>query len=328
MGSRINSRHSAPSVLILYDRPEEFLPHLCARFPAVKFRECRSYEQLASALAEVKPEIILGYKFEPRPFPRGEILSCEGLRWLSLASAGVDHVAPWDDTKLIVTSGAGVAAVEMGHYALAAILGMFHGFPQLFADQVVRRWNCRLNRSARNATVGLVGLGRSGKQIARMARAVGLKVVACRMRSEPCEYVDAIYPTSELYRMLGAVDVTVVCVALTPLTRDLFGHSAFAAMKPGSYFINMARGAIVQEEALIDALVTGQLAAAVIDVARTEPLPPSSPLWNAPNLLITPHSSGDYEGWARDAALMFADNLERWLTNSPLENRVLSDRGY
>lgn len=318
----------APRVLIFYDRPEEFLPQFRVRFPSLKFSVCRSYAGVAGSLAEVRPQIILAYNFEPGPFPRGEILASEGLLWLSSTSAGIDHVAPWDDTKLIVTGGAAVAATQMAHYALAAILGMFHGFPQAFADQVARRWNYRLNRSTRNATVGLVGAGRSGRQIARVARAVGLKVVACRVRSDPCEDVDAIYPASELHRMLRAVDATVVCAALTPSTKDLFGPAAFAAMKPGSYFINIARGAIVQEEALIDALARGHLAAAVIDVARTEPLPPSSPLWSAPNLLITPHSSGDYDGWAKDEALMFADNLERWLANAPLQNRVRSDRGY
>ena len=318
----------AARVLIFYDRPEEFLAQLRARFPSVKFSVCRSYAGVAGSLAEVRPQIILAYKFEPGTFPRGEILAAQGLQWLSSTSAGIDHVAPWDDSKLIVTCGAAVAATQMAHYALAAILGMFHGFPQAFAGQVARRWNYRVNRSTRNAVVGLVGLGRSGRQIARLARAVGLKVVACRVRSDPCEDVDAIYPAGELHRMLGAVDATVVCAALTPSTKDLFGPAAFAAMKPGSYFINIARGTIVQEEALIDALARGHLAAAVIDVARTEPLPPSSPLWSAPNLLITPHSSGDYDGWARDEALMFADNLERWLANAPLQNRVRSDRGY
>jgi phosphoglycerate dehydrogenase-like enzyme len=99
-------------------------------------------------------------------------------------------------------------------------------------------------------------------------------------------------------------------------------------MRPGSYFVNMGRGDIVLDDALIDALVKGHLAGAVIDVARTEPLPKSSPLWNTPNLLITPHTSSEYEGWSRDAALMFADNLERWLMNKPLESRVYADRGY
>ncbi len=128
--------------------------------------------------------------------------------------------------------------------------------------------------------------------------------------------------------MLSEVDVTVVCTALTPATRDLFDASAFAAMRSGSYFINVARGGIVVEEALVGALRSGQLAGAVIDVARTEPLPSGSPLWDAPNLLITPHTSSEYDGWVARAAAMFADNLQRWLNGKELLNRVYSHRGY
>ena len=324
----LTGARAVPSVLIFYDRAEEFLPRLAARFPAVRFSVCHSFEKLPAALAASEPQVILAYKFESKPFPRAAILSCKSLRWLSVAFAGMDVMVPWDDERIIVTNASGVAAIEMGHYALAAILGLFHSFPAFFAMQAAKSWNYRLIRSARNATVGIVGLGHSGREIARMARAVGLRVVACRMTAEPSQNVDAVYPITELHQMLGAVDVTVVCAPLTPLTRDLFGQSAFAAMKPGSYFINIARGLMVQEEALIDALVSGHLAGAVIDVARVEPLPASSPLWTAPNLLITPHTSSEYEGWQSDAALMFAENLERWLTSRPLENRVHSERGY
>jgi len=128
--------------------------------------------------------------------------------------------------------------------------------------------------------------------------------------------------------MLAEVDVAVVCAALTPATRDLMDAKAFASMRKGSYFINVARGAIVVEDALIDTLRSGHLAGAVIDVARTEPLPSDSALWDAPNLLITPHTSSEYEGWVARAAEMFADNLERWLEGKALLNRVYSRRGY
>src|SRR5258708_3633953 len=109
-------RRSEPRTLIFYNRPEEFLPELSRRFPRVRFHVCRSYRQLSSALIEAKPEVILAYKFEPKPFPRRQILSWKGMRWLSVAFAGVDHIVPWDDGKLIVTNASGVAATEMAHY--------------------------------------------------------------------------------------------------------------------------------------------------------------------------------------------------------------------
>ncbi len=320
--------NSSPRVLIFYDRPEEFLADFKARFPKVEFSVCLSYDQLAASLERVKPDIVLAYKFEPKPFPRDAILACSSVKWLSVAFAGIDHIIPWDETRLVVTNAAGVAAAEMAQYALAAIFGLFQGMPGFYRDQALKKWNYRLVKSARGATVGLVGLGHAGREIARMCNAVGLKVVACRARPEPSDVVSDIYPFDRIKDMLAVSDVAVVCAALTPTTTNLFDAHQFAAMKPGSYFINLARGQIVVEEALIAALNSGHLAGAVIDVTRVEPLPEDNPLWMAPNLLITPHTSSEYDGWLRDAAMMFADNLERWLSSKPLLNRVSSERGY
>ena len=328
MASHHLSRRAAPRVLIFFDHPEVFLPRLTARFPDVAFSACTSYAKLPAALAQNTPQVVFAFKFEPKPFPRTELLARKDLEWLSVAFAGIDGVVPWNEEKLVVTNASGVAATEMGHYVIAAALGCFQGFPASFANQARRTWQYRVNRSARGATLGIVGLGRSGREIARMARAVGLRVVACRTRAEPAADVETVYPTEQLHVMLRAVDVTVVCAPLTASTQDLFDQAAFAAMKPGSYFINIARGAIVKEQPLIEALVSGHLAGAVLDVVRTEPLPGSSPLWDTPNLLITPHSSSEYDGWVGEAATMFADNLERWIAGTPLENRVRSGRGY
>lgn len=312
----MNSRTAENTrVLIFYDRPEEFYDEIALRFPSVTLSTCQAYDQLSERLQEVRPNVVLAYKFEPKAFPRTELVNCPTIEWLSVAFAGVDHVAPWDEDKLVVTSAAGVAAPEMGQYALAAIFSLFQGIPQFYRDQHSRRWCYRLVRSARGATVGLVGFGHAGKEIARLCKAVGLRVIVCRASPQPSDLADEVYGFRDLNRMLSRCDVALVCAALTSETCDLFDKSRFAAMKPNSYFINMARGAIVQEDALIQALESGHLSGAVLDVTRTEPLPQESPLWNAPNILITPHTSSEYVGWFRDAALLFADNLDRWLKN-------------
>ena len=228
----------------------------------------------------------------------------------------------------MVTNASGVAADEMAQYVLAAIFGLYQRFPYFARRQAERVWDYQLIRSATGARVGLVGLGHTGEAVAKLCRAAGLSVVACRASPAPSDKVDRVYAPSELHTMLAEVDVAVVCAALTPSTRDLFDAKAFAAMRKGSYFINVARGAIVMEDALISALRSGHLAGAVIDVTRTEPLPSDSPLWDAPNLLITPHTSSEYAGWIPRAANMFADNLERWRAGGELLNRVYSHRGY
>jgi phosphoglycerate dehydrogenase-like enzyme len=321
-------RQIDPRILVFYNKPEEFLPQLVARFPAAQFSTCTRYDDLPRALEHSKPQIILASKFEPKPFPRVPILSCPSLQWLSVAFAGVDHVVPWDDNKIAVTNASGVAAEEMAQYVLGAIFGLFQRFPYFARRQFEKRWDYQLIRSARGATVGLVGLGHTGEAIARLCRAVGLKVVACRSTGKPSLHVDQVYPAAQLHDMLSVVDVIVVCAALTPATLDLMNRDAFSAMKAGSYFINVARGAIVDEDALIETLSSGHLGGAVLDVTRVEPLPNNSPLWDVPNLLITPHTSSEYDGWVANAADMFADNLERWVAGQPLNNSVYSNRGY
>lgn len=316
-----------PKVLIFYDRPED-LPDLQKRFPNVRFSTCVRYDDLPIALAEISPDIAFACKFEPKPFPREHFVNHPTLRWLSIGFAGIDHVVPWDEDRLTVTNASGVAAEEMAQYALGAIFGLYQRFPFFAKRQAEKHWDYQLIRSARGAKIGLVGLGHTGKAIAQICKSVGLSVVACRSTGASDACVEKVYPASELNQMLREVDVTIVCAALTPATRDMFDSNAFATMRAGSFFINLSRGSVVVEKALIDALSSGHLAGAVIDVTRTEPLPPSDPLWEAPNLLITPHTSSEFINWQAKAAEMFADNLDRWLAGRELHNRVYSKRGY
>ena len=319
---------TVPRVLVFSDEPEHYTKPLMARLPNLVLDVCVSYDELPAKLEAFKPTVILGCKFEPKPWPRAALLNCPDLQWLSVTAAGVEHVAPWDDKALTVTNFSGIAATEMAHYVLAGIFGLHQGFAHFFKKQQTKHWDYRLVRSSRDVKIGLVGLGHTGEAIARMARALGLSVVACRSSDTPSSLVDKVYGPDQLHDMLGAVDVTVVCAALTTATQDMFNVAAFAAMNPGSYFINVARGKLVVEDALIAALYSGHLAGALIDVARKEPLPASDPLWDTPNLLITPHTCSDFIGWEAEAASLFADNLERFIAGQPLQNQVYSWRGY
>ena len=318
----------APRVLIFSDEPQHYTVPLIARFPGLSLDVCEHYDDLQASLDAVKPTVILGCKFEAKPWPRATLLGCPSLKWLSVTAAGVEHVTPWDDEKLKVTNFSGIAATEMAHYVLAGIFGLHQGFAHFFKQQQTKHWDYRLIRSSRHIKIGLVGLGHTGEAIARMARALGLSVVACRSSDTPSPLVDKVYGPDQLHDMLGTVDVTVVCAALTPTTLDMIDAAAIAAMKPGSYFINVSRGKLVVEEALIAALNSGHLAGALIDVARKEPLPASDPLWDAPNLLITPHTCSDFIGWEAEAATLFADNLACFIAGEPLQNQVHSWRGY
>jgi phosphoglycerate dehydrogenase-like enzyme len=319
---------SPPRVLIFSDESDHYVPKLQQRFPEVAVAACNRYADLELSLAQFKPTVALGCKFEKTLWPRDTFFASPSLQWLSVTAAGIEHVAPWDETKVTVTNFSGIAATEIAQYVLAAIFGLHQGFAHFFAQQARKNWDYQLIRQARGITVGLVGLGHSGIEIAKHCRAVGLKVVAYRSSAEPSEAVDRVYSGDEFHEMLGAVDVTVACAALTPKTSNMFDAAAFAAMKPASYFINVGRGKLVVEADLIAALLSGHLAAAQIDVAHKEPLPADDPLWDAPNLLITPHSCSDFIGWEAVAADLFADNLQRWINGEPLINQVYASRGY
>jgi phosphoglycerate dehydrogenase-like enzyme len=323
----MSTRH-ATSVLIFYDKPQELLPALQQRFTHVRFSTCTRYKDLDETLAREMPNIAFACKFEPQAFPRQAFVNCASLKWLSVGFAGVDHVVPWDDEKLAVTNASGVAAQEMAEYTVAAIFGLFQRFPYFAKKQAEKCWDYQMIRSTAGSCVGLIGVGKSGAAIAKICKALGFKTLAYRSHQQPTANVDHVYAADSLYEMLAQCDVVVVCAALTPDTRSLIDSQAINAMKRGAYLINISRGAIVDEPALISALESGQLGGAVVDVACTEPLPKSDPLWDAPNLFITPHTSSEYQGWQAKAADMFAENLVRWEKDEPLLNRVFSKRGY
>ena len=320
--------NKSQKILIFHNKPQEFLPELQQRFPLAEFSTCCRYQDISETLTRVQPEITFACKFEPKPFPREVLLQCTSLKWLSVGFAGVDHVVPWDDEKITVTNVSGVAAQEMAQYAIAAIFGLFQRFPYFAKKLAARCWDFQPTRSATGACIGLIGFGHTGAAVAKMCSVLGLRTLTYRNRREPSPYVEQVYTGTDLNEMLAQCDVVVVCAALTPATEGLINANAIGSMKKGSFLINIARGPIIDEAAMISALKSGQLGGAVIDVACTEPLPTTDPLWDAPNLMITPHTSSEFEGWHARAATLFADNLERWQLKEPLLNRVLSDKGY
>ncbi|HEX6119087.1 MAG TPA: D-2-hydroxyacid dehydrogenase, partial [Dongiaceae bacterium] len=167
-----------------------------------------------------------------------------------------------------------------------------------------------------------------GQAIAKLAKALGMQVVGVRAHPRPTANVDRVEPIERLHDLLRLADYVAICLPLTPATRGLIDGAAFQALKPGAILVDISRGAIVREAALIDALKDGHLAGAVLDVFEVEPLPPDHPLWAMENVIVTPHCSSVYDGWERRAIEMFCDNLDRWLAGAPLENVVDPGMGY
>lgn len=272
------------------------------------------------------------------------------LKWLQTHSAGIDNLltTPVWRSDITITSMNGVHAVTISEYALALMLAFNYKIPTMvhFQDKAEwpqGRWDIFARPELRGSTLGIVGYGAIGRELGRQAQALGMRVLAANrsgqrwalsnysmpdLGDEQAVIPEKIYPTDQLADMLPECDYVVLLAPLTPETRHLFNAKLFAGMKPSAIFINLARGGLVDEPALINALQQNQIGGAGLDVFEEEPLPPDSPLWKFKNIIISPHISGfsfKYDDRAND---IFAENLRRYVNNQPLLNLVERERGY
>jgi D-2-hydroxyacid dehydrogenase (NADP+) len=250
------------------------------------------------------------------------------LKWLHVFNAGVDHPIYTEMLKrgVRLTTSSGATAGPIAQTAIMGLLALARGFPRWLVAQRSRQWNPeRKNppRDLRGQTAIVLGLGNIGTEIARLARVLGLKVIGVRRGPRRAEDpVDELHPPAALPGLLPRCDWLVIACPLTPETRGFVDARMIAALPRGARIINVARGEIVVEQALIAALESGHLAGAYLDVFETEPLPPDSPLWNLPNVLITPHDSAAAAGNDERVLAIFLDNLGRWQRGDPLLNEV------
>lgn len=261
------------------------------------------------------------------------------LVWVHSATAGVERVLPAARARdLAITNARGVFSEPIAEYVLMMILAIIRRLPQLLELQRERTWQPLLATEMRDVTVGIVGLGSIGRAVAARALSFGSRVVAMRRQAgDPAALattdpdlagIESILGRDQLPELLAVSDMVVLTLPLTPDTRDLFDAATLAHMKPGSWLINVARGGLVDERDLLRALATGPMAGAVLDAFREEPVPPQSPLYGVPNLIITPHTSWT-SGRVLDRSIeLFRDNLLRWIAGQPLLNTVDVAKGY
>jgi phosphoglycerate dehydrogenase-like enzyme len=250
-----------------------------------------------------------------------------GLRWVQGMGAGVSQLASAGlaDAGIRLTTAAGVNAVSISEFVIARLLQMWKRLPEIDAEAARHRWQPTYGREIAGLTLGVAGLGAIGREVARRGRALGLSVLAQRRSARPGDSdpdVDELFGLGGLPELLRRSDAVVAAMPETADTVDLFDAKMFAEMRPGALFVNVGRGSAVVEPALIEALQSGHLGGAAIDVARAEPLPADSPLWQAPNLLISPHSATAPQRFWSNLHELFRDNLERYLRGEPLRNEV------
>ncbi len=305
-------------------------------------------DELSSRLATVAPDVTmvsLTRKGELSDSPQGaeilvppwllpeavllRLLALPSLRWVHTVSVGVDHLIDRLPPHVILTNARGVFDRPIAEMVMTYILMIVKRMPAFLRQQEAKVWRSRKLREAEGLTVGLVGLGHIGQRVAQMAKALGMRVWAVRRHPTGDEaHVDLCLPAEQLDRLCAASDFVVITVPLTEETYKMIGEAQFQAMPATSWLINVARGAVVDEEALIRALRGGWIGGAALDVFEEEPLPQSSPLWEMENVIITPHNSWSTPRLAEREVTIFLENLRRYRAGEPLLNLVDRQRGY
>ncbi len=273
-------------------------------------------------------EIVYGLRL-----PRDLIVRAPKLKWVQVMSAGVDRFLDSDFRRspVILTNVSGIHATPISEFVMEQMLMFAKNAPFCFEQKQKKHWQHYAPSVLRGKTVGIVGLGNIGKEVARLSQAFGMRVVATRRstpRTQRARNVDLMLPRQELPRLLADSDYVVITLPYTHETHNLFGETELRAMKPSAYLINIGRGGIVDEDVLVRALSENWIAGAGLDVFATEPLPPESKLWELPNLLFSPHVSGDMEDYIGHATEVFCKNLKRYLEGKRLFNMVDKQRGY
>ncbi len=248
------------------------------------------------------------------------------LRWLQGFGAGVEQFARAGVSRdrAVVTNASGVSAPSMAEFVIGRLLQIWKRFPEMEAHQRRHDYVQTYGRTFKGSTIGIVGLGSIGVEVARRARAMGVRVLGTKrnVASGNAGEADALFTPDRLHEMLGECDAVVVAAPATPETHHLIDAAAIAAMKPGAVLVNVARGSLVEEGAIVPALESGQLGAAALDVFDEEPLPADSPLWDAPHCFVSAHSSVSVDRYVDDVFDLFEDNLRRYVADQPLRNVV------
>jgi len=263
------------------------------------------------------------------------------LRWFQFPGAGIDNLQRTGllskGSSVVVTSVAGIHAIPISEYVLASMLMFAHRFPEMVRLQQQhnwaygRRWNALRGTELAGKTLGVIGLGGIGRRIAQLGRAFGMRVIGLRRsasseKSDPD--VDELFAPNRLRDLLGASDYVVLAVPLTPETERMIGEHELLAMRPSAYLVNISRGRVVDEQALIRALQSGWIGGAGLDVTVEEPLSKASPLWDMPNVILTPHMSGLTDRYSARLTEVFTENLRRYRAGKPLLHVVDPARGY
>jgi phosphoglycerate dehydrogenase-like enzyme len=314
----------AVKLLIHHAAPQDYLKAVHSAFPNIDVIVTSDAQALHSEIRDV--DIIL-----TSGFPVSALQDASKLKWIQSTNSGVDFLVPVREQLqgAVVTNARGVHGEVMADYVLGVATMLQWNFPELLRQQAARQWRSKFVDPLSSKTMGIVGLGAVGAEIAKRAKSAGMTVLGMR-RGGPREgeHVDRYYSRERFHELLGESDFVVLVVPATPETRRLIGAAEFSAMKRSGFLINLARGSVVDEAALIQSLSSAEIAGAALDVFEVEPLQTASPLWAMPNIIVTSHIAGNPTEYSRRVLQIFLDNLQRFLRGAELVNAVNLMKGY
>lgn len=253
------------------------------------------------------------------------------LKWIHCIGAGVEHLCPmdWVPPGVTITNNKGAHADKAGEYALMAVLMLHNKMPAILTNQRSADWNSLFSTPIEGKTVGLIGVGSIGGGAARQLDKMPLHIIGVTRHGKAHPHVHEMVTMEQLDVVLPRMDYIFISLPSTPETTGLFDRKRLQNLKPGAGIINVGRGSTMDYEALAELLLTGHLSGAVIDVFDEEPLPAGSPLWSAPNFIVTPHvSADDGDNYVPITLDLFFSNMERYLAGQPLLNVVRPELGY
>ncbi len=284
---------------------------------------------LAEAIAEA--EVLFAWPGEDRGMLPAAWSRATRLRWIQTASDGVDWILFPElvESHVVLTNGRRIFDTAIAEYVIGLMLVFAKGWVPMLERQRRHEWRHRDTELLAGRRVLVAGVGPIGRAIGRAALAFGMEVRGLGRTARPGDDVfERVHAAAELAEAAAWADYVVDALPLTAETRGMFGAEVFGRMRKNARFLNVGRGATVDEDALVQALREGRIAGAALDVFREEPLPAGSPLWDLPNVIVSPHVSGDFAGWREAVVELFLANLERYLTGQPLENVVDKRLGY
>lgn len=280
--------------------------------------------------AVLEADVFCGHAKE-RPVPWDRVVAQGRLQWIQSSAAGMDHCLTPEvvESSIRVTSASGLFADQVAEQTLALLLGLLRSLPVFFRAAQHKEFIRRPTADLHGTTIGILGFGGNGRRLAELLAHFRTRILATDyFPVDRPAYVEHLLPPDRLFDVLPACDIIILCVPLTDRTRGMIDARALAAMKPGAVLINVARGPVVVEESLVDALESGHLSGAGLDVTEVEPLPPTSRLWDLPNVIITPHVGAQSRTRYDDATRLFSENLQRFLRGEPMLNLIDKVLGF